>query len=66
MPLEVTAVKAGIPSASLSRFERGEHQLSSDQVRRLNHVLETVAMRGEDRLEGDTTPALEVAKKEVG
>jgi transcriptional regulator with XRE-family HTH domain len=43
IPLEVLAVEAGIPSASLSRFERGEHQLLPDQLARLEDVLKNVA-----------------------
>jgi hypothetical protein len=42
VPLEVLAVKAQIPSASLSRFERGEHTLAPDQLDRLERALSDV------------------------
>jgi len=39
VPLDVLAVTAGIPTASLSRFERGEHDLTADQLTRLERTL---------------------------
>jgi hypothetical protein len=42
IPLDVLAVQAGIPSASLSRFERGEHPLAEDQLGRLEKALREV------------------------
>jgi transcriptional regulator with XRE-family HTH domain len=39
LPLDVLAVRAGIPSASLSRFERGEHPLAEAQLARLEQAL---------------------------
>lgn len=39
IPLDVLAVTAGIPTASLSRFERGEHPLTDDQQVRLEQAL---------------------------
>ncbi len=43
VPLEVLAVRAGIPSASLSRFERGERDLSPEQLARLDDALSKAA-----------------------
>lgn len=40
VPLDVLAVRAGIPPASLSRFERGEHPLAGEQLARLEAELE--------------------------
>lgn len=39
IPLDVLAVRASIPSASLSRFERGEHPLTEVQLARLERAL---------------------------
>jgi transcriptional regulator with XRE-family HTH domain len=39
LPLDVLAVQSGVPSASLSRFERGEHSLSQAQLTRLEKAL---------------------------
>jgi len=39
VPLDVLAVEAGLPSASLSRFERNEHPLSDEQRERLEKTL---------------------------
>jgi hypothetical protein len=39
IPLDVLAVSAGIPTASLSRFERGEHALTTEQLGLLEAVL---------------------------
>jgi len=42
IPLDVLAVRARIPSASLSRFERGEHPLTEVQLARLERALAEV------------------------
>ncbi len=39
LPLEVLAVKAGVPSAALSLFERGKRPLSEHQQERLDRTL---------------------------
>ena len=39
LPLDVLAVQSGVPSASLSRFERGEHQLTGPQLACLERAL---------------------------
>jgi hypothetical protein len=39
VPLDVLAVTAHIPSATLSRFERGEYPLSEAQLARLEKAL---------------------------
>jgi hypothetical protein len=39
LPLDVLAVSADVPSASLSRFERGEHDLTAEQRQRLEDAL---------------------------
>lgn len=39
LPLEVLAVRAGLPTATLSRFERGEHNMTAEQLSRLESAL---------------------------
>jgi hypothetical protein len=39
LPLDVLAVRAGLPTASLSRFERGQGRLSDEQLARLESTL---------------------------
>jgi hypothetical protein len=39
LPLEILAAQAGIPSASLSRFERGAGSLTPEQSARLEAAL---------------------------
>lgn len=45
IPLDVLAVRAGIPSASLSRFERDEHPLTEAQLHRLEKALAEASRR---------------------
>jgi transcriptional regulator with XRE-family HTH domain len=49
LPLDVLAVRAGIPFSSLSRFERGEHALSPEQL----SCLEETLRKAEARLPND-------------
>lgn len=45
LPLEVLAVKAGIPGATLSRFERGLYSLDDERLRRLESALHEAEAR---------------------
>jgi hypothetical protein len=42
LPLEVLAVRACIPTATLSRFERGAASLTPDQLSRLDATLRAI------------------------
>lgn len=54
LPLELLAAQADIPSASLSRFERGEHPLAERQLARLEAALAKAELAEEPSAEGRT------------